>query len=198
MKRFLIPAFMAAFAATPAFADQISLGDLSAYLNNIRTAQGDFTQINGDGSISTGTISMHRPGRIRFDYDGNDVLVMAGGGQVAIFDGRSNSRPEQYPLSRTPLNLILDRNVDLARSGMVVAQDYDGTATRVTAQDPDQPQIGTITLVFTDDPVELRQWVIVDEGGSETTVVLGALQQDVRVASRLFSIPQEISARGID
>jgi outer membrane lipoprotein-sorting protein len=198
MKRFLIPAFMAAFAATPAFADQISLGDLSAYLNDIRTAQGDFTQINGDGSISTGTISMHRPGRIRFDYDGNDVLVMAGGGQVAIFDGRSNSRPEQYPLSRTPLNLILDRNVDLARSGMVVAQDYDGTATRVTAQDPDQPQIGTITLVFTDDPVELRQWVIVDEGGSETTVVLGALQQDVRVASRLFSIPQEISARGID
>jgi outer membrane lipoprotein-sorting protein len=198
MKRFLIPAVMAAFAATPTFADQISLGDLSAYLNDIRTAQGDFTQINGDGSISTGTISMHRPGRIRFDYDGDDVLVMAGGGQVAIFDGRSNSRPEQYPLSRTPLNLILDRNVDLARSGMVVAQEYDGTATRVTAQDPDQPQIGTITLVFTDDPVELRQWVIVDEGGSETTVVLGALQQDVRVASRLFSIPQEISARGVD
>ena len=189
---------MAAFAATPTFADQISLGDLSAYLNDIRTAQGDFTQINGDGSISTGTISMHRPGRIRFDYDGDDVLVMAGGGQVAIFDGRSNSRPEQYPLSRTPLNLILDRNVDLARSGMVVAQEYDGTATRVTAQDPDQPQIGTITLVFTDDPVELRQWVIVDEGGSETTVVLGALQQDVQVASRLFSIPQEISARGVD
>jgi len=198
MKRFLIPAVMAAFAATPTFADQISLGDLSAYLNDIRTAQGDFTQINGDGSISTGTISMHRPGRIRFDYDGDDVLVMAGGGQVAIFDGRSNSRPEQYPLSRTPLNLILDRNVDLARSGMVVAQEYDGTATRVTAQDPDQPQIGTITLVFTDDPVELRQWVIVDEGGSETTVVLGALQQDVQVASRLFSIPQEISARGVD
>jgi len=198
MKRYLLSVALAACTAFPAFADVVPLAELSAYLNGIQTAEGQFTQINSDGSISTGTIYIHRPGRVRFEYDGQEVLVMAGGGQVAIFDGRSNARPEQYPLARTPLNLILARNVDLGQSDMVVAHEYDGTATRITAQDPEQPEIGTITLVFTGDPVELRQWIITDQGGSETTVILGELDEDVRLGASLFSIPQEITARGID
>ena len=62
---------------------------------------------------------------------------MAGGQQVGIFDGKSNLKnAERYPLKRTPLNLILERNVNLARRNMVVGHDFDGTATIVTAQDP--------------------------------------------------------------
>ena len=55
---------------------------------------------------------------------------------------------------------------------MVVGHEGDGTTTRVVAQDPDRPEIGSITLVFTGDPVELRQWIITDEGGGQTTVIL--------------------------
>lgn len=198
MKRLLLSLAVLAATALPALADAIPLAQLSQYLNGIRTAQGAFTQINADGSISTGTIYMRRPGRVRFEYDADDVLVMAGGGQVAIFDGRSNQRPEQYPLRRTPLNLILERDVDLGRSGMVVGHVADATSTRVTARDPENPDIGQITLVFTDDPIQLRQWVIVDEVGSETTVILGELQEGVSLGARLFNIPQEISSRGLD
>ncbi len=117
---------------------------LSAYLNGLQTAEADFTQINADGTISTGRLYIKRPGRVRFEYTPPDkTLVMAGGGQVAIFDGGSNnSQPEQYPLARTPLNLILERNVDLGRRSMVVGHDYDGTATVVTAQDPEHPEYG--------------------------------------------------------
>ena len=179
----------------PAAADPVPLSALSRYLDGIGTAEGTFTQINADGTISTGEIFIHRPGRIRFDYDSDDLLVMAGGGQVAIFDGRANSRPEQYPLRETPLNLILGRNVDLARSGMVIGHDFDGTATRVLAQDPDRPEAGTIELVFTGDPVELRQWVITDSTGAQTTLVLGGLEEDVNLPSRLFNITLEIQAR---
>jgi outer membrane lipoprotein-sorting protein len=198
MKRIVLPlALMIGFAA-PAMADRVPLSQLSRYLDGIATAEGTFTQINSDGTISTGDVYIHRPGRIRFEYDGDDLLVMAGGGQVAIFDGRSNSRGEQYPLSETPLNLILSRNVDLARSDMVIGHEFDGTATRVLAQDPDRPEIGTIELVFTGDPVELRQWVITDSTGAQTTVVLGNLQEGVAISSRLFSIPLEIRSRNPD
>ncbi len=195
MKQVFLASVLAVFSALPALADAVPLRQLSSYLNGIDTAQGTFTQINSDGSVSTGNIYIHRPGRVRFEYDGDDLLVIAGGQQVAIFDGRSNTRPEQYPLAETPLNLILARNVDLARSGMVMDHSFDGTATRVRARDPDRPEIGTIELVFTGDPVELRQWVITDNTGSETTVVLGGLQRDTRIANRLFSIPLEIQAR---
>jgi hypothetical protein len=60
---------------------------------------------------------------------------------------------------------------------MVVGHEFDGTATRVVAQDPDRPEIGTLTMVFTGDPVELRQWVVTDQGGGETTIVLGGLDR---------------------
>lgn len=195
MKQIALALILGLGAATPALADIVPLSALSRYLNDIQTAEGNFTQINADGSVSTGRIFLHRPGRVRFEYEGDDLLVIAGGRQVAIFDSRSNTRPEQYPLSETPLNLILARDVDLARSGMVVGHSFDGTATRVLAQDPDRPQVGTIELVFTGDPVELRQWVITDANGSETTVVLGNLQEGGQLSAGLFSITQEIQSR---
>ena len=184
-------------AAMPALAQEIiPLSDLSNYLNDIRTAEGDFTQVNADGTVSTGTIYMHRPGRVRFEYEGEETLVMAGGGQVAIFDGRSNAPPEQYPLRETPLSLILARRVDLASDEMVMDHVADGTTTRVRAQDPDRPDVGYIDLVFTGNPVELRQWIITDQGGTQTTVILGALETGGSLPPRLFSIPQEAEARG--
>lgn len=196
MKPVFVILALGLFVAHPARAEAISLSDLSAYLNGLDSAEGSFTQINADGSVSNGDIFLHRPGRMRFEYDGDDLLVIAGGQQVAIFDGRSNTLPEQYPLAQTPLNLILARDVDLAASGMVIGHDSDGTATRVLAQDPERPEIGTIELVFTDDPVELRQWVITDATGAQTTVVLGELAQGAQLSSRLFNIAAEIQRRG--
>lgn len=182
--------------AFPALADKIPLKDLSAYLNSLSTAEADFTQINADGSIATGKLFIKRPGRARFEYAPPDKsLVLAGGGQVAIFDAKSNQPPEQYPLKRTPLNLILGDNIDLARAKMVVDHVEDGTSTRVKAQDPDNPDYGTIELVFTANPVELRQWVITDDSGSQTTVILGDMKKGGNLKPSLFSITNETNQR---
>ena len=191
----LAPLALAAFLA-PAAADPIPLSDLSAYLNGLTTAEGGFTQENADGTISTGKLYIRRPGRVRFEYDPPDsTLVLASGGQVAIFDGKSNQPPEQYPLKKTPLNLILAEKVDLARARMVTGVAEDGATTRVLAQDPDNPEYGSIELVFTADPVALRQWVIRDEGGSETTVTLGPLQTGMTLPAALFNIATEAQSR---
>ncbi len=183
-----------AFAASPALAaSKLSLDDISRYLNGITTAKTDFTQINEDGTLSTGTLYIRRPGRMRFEYNPPmDLLVMAGGGQLGIFDGKSNLRgAERYPLKRTPLNLILEKNVNLARRNMVVGHDFDGTATVVTAQDPKHPEYGRLQLKFTDGPIELRQWIVTDGQGSKTTVVLGQLDTPGGLSSSLFNIADE-------
>ncbi|KAF0676541.1 LolA family protein [Profundibacterium mesophilum] len=200
-RHFLATAGAAAIAAViggPAAAAPLSLSEISSYFNGLQTAQSDFTQINNDGTIATGTLVIQRPGRMRFDYNPpEETLVMAGGGQVAIFDARSNSkRPEQYPLSQTPLNLILERNVDLGRRGMVVGHRQDGAKTIVVAQDPERPENGKIDLVFTGNPVQLRQWVVTDGSGSQTTVILGDLRRTGTPPSRLFNITGEIQRRG--
>jgi outer membrane lipoprotein-sorting protein len=183
--------------AVPALADKLPLNTLSNYLNALVTAETDFTQVNADGSVATGRIYIQRPGRVRFEYAPPDAsLVMASAGTVAIFDSKSNQPPEQYPLERTPLSLILGSNIDLAKAKMVVGHDEDGSATRVRAQDPAHPEYGTIDLVFTDNPVALRQWVITDDLGQQTTVILGEMKTGASYKTSFFSLEIEKKKRG--
>ena len=193
--------FIAALAFTlyagAVSAQQLSLGQISAYMNQLQTAQGGFTQINADGTLSTGQIYIKRPGRIRFEYDApSNSLVMAGGGQLAIFDARSNTGPDRYPLSQTPLSIILQENVNLEASGMVTDVVSDGTTTTVTAQDPQNPEYGRIQMVFTANPVELRQWIVTDDLGTVTTLILNDLVSGSAIRDILFNIQAEMRQRG--
>ncbi len=197
MRRILISAAAFVALSLPAMADRLPLDDISGYLNEMITAEAAFTQINDDGSISTGRVYIKRPGKVRFEYDPPvQAMVLAQASTVAIFDGRSNQPPETYPLKRTPLSVILARNVDLARADMVVGHEYDGTATMVTAQDPEHPEYGNIQLRFTNEPVELRQWIINDGSGGQTTVILGDMQTGHPLKNSLFDIRLQIE-RGL-
>ena len=193
----LLLAPLAALAlGLPARAEIVPLSELSAYLNGLTTAVADFTQVNADGSTSAGRLFIKRPGRVRFEYAPPDrSLVMAGGGQVAIFDAKSNQPPEQYPLRRTPLNLILARNVDLGAAKMVVGHYEAQDTTRVVAQDPEHPEYGTIELVFTRDPITLAQWIITDVLGNRTTVMLERMVLGGDLPASLFNITTEQQRR---
>ena len=185
----LVALFLALVLAGPVAADKLPLSAISQYLNQLKTAQGEFTQINGDGTISTGEILIKRPGKMRFEYNKpDDALVIAVNQAVYIIDKKSNQPPETYPLRRTPLSIILARTVDLGQTNMVTGHSFDGTATIVTAQDPKRPEVGNIQMVFTADPVELRQWVINDGNGNTTTVVLGELKKGGTIRNSNFDI----------
>lgn len=197
LRTLLASAVAVTLLALPAAAEKIPLSEISRYLNSLTTAQSDFTQVNPDGTVSTGRLMINRPGRARFEYAQPDnSVVMAGGGQVAIFDAKSNQPPEQYPLSRTPLSIILAQNVDLGRARMVVGHQQVENTTHVVAQDPANPEYGTIDMVFTPSPTELRQWIITDGAGAKTTVILGELAKGAALPSSLFSITLETQRRG--
>ncbi|MCE8007206.1 outer membrane lipoprotein carrier protein LolA [Aestuariivita sp.] len=188
MKRFFIATSFVLASAAPSWAEQLPLAAISTYLNDLTTVEAPFAQINDDGTLSTGTLYIKRPGRMRFEYDPPEqAVVVAGGGAVVILDPKSNTAPESYPLSRTPLSIILARTVDLDRANMVTGHSFDGTATVVTAQDPENPDYGNIQLSFTADPVELRKWVINDSGGGQTTVILQSLEKGGTLGDALFN-----------
>ncbi|GLQ35420.1 outer-membrane lipoprotein carrier protein [Amylibacter marinus] len=180
---------LAAFCATPASAEQLPLSALSDYFNSLESAQTAFTQINSNGSQTTGTVYIKRPGRMRFEYNGtNAPLVLASAGSIAVYDGKSKGKPKIYPLRRSPLNLILAKNVNLETSGMVVKQTYDGRFTSIIARDPKEPNLGQIQLVFTDNPIQLRQWIVTDQSRNRTTVKLDALNTSTEHSNKLFRI----------
>jgi outer membrane lipoprotein-sorting protein len=176
----------------------VPLDAISDYLNRIEAFAAPFTQYNADGSSADGRLVILRPGRARFEYVADaGTLVLVDGGQIAIFDGRSNQPPERYPLNRTPLNLILGPRIDLAAAEMVVATyDRDGM-TVIEAQDPQNADQGWIELVFAPDPLSLKGWTIVNGMGEATSVVLGPHSVPDRIDRRIFSISRELSERGI-
>lgn len=184
--------------ASPALAGKLSLDEINAYFGEIFSARGAFQQVNDDGSRSSGTLYMVRPGRVRFEYKKPDrSLVIAGGGRVVVFDARSNEPPQKFQLQHTPLNLILSEKVDLRNKRMVVGHDFDGTYTRLKLQDPKHPEYGSIILFFEEGP-RLRQWVTDDGSGARTIVGLASLTTGERIRSSLFDVDAELKKRGFD
>jgi len=175
--------------AFPAQSAELSLNAISIYFNGITSMEAPFTQVNADGSTSQGKLWLKRPHRMRFEYAPPDrTLVLAAAGSVAVFDGKSNTSAEQYPLSKTPLSLILSPRVDLSQARMVVAHGEANSLTYVTAQDPKNPEYGQITLYFSSNPIALRQWVVTDETGAQTTVRIGEMTLGQNYPMNFFSI----------
>lgn len=171
--------------------DARDLARISAYLNAIGTLAGDFVQVDPDGILSEGQFYMSRPGRIRFEYsDPNPALVISDGFWVAVIDKRYD-QINRYPLSDTPLNLIMKENVNLGREGAVRGIQRSDGQMRVEAIDPDSPERGSITLIFGDNPLELRQWIVRDSQGGDTTVALSEMRANVDIPPVNFVIPQK-------
>lgn len=185
-------------AAPPAWGQGgADVARISAYLNAVTTLDGTFVQTNPDGSISEGKFYIRKPGLMRFEYlPPNPAVVIADGVWVGVLDRAScKTQTQRYPLSDTPLDLLLRDRVDLSREGAVRKVEKQGGKLRVTAFDPDNPKRGTITLVFSDNPLELQQWIVTDEQGKTTTVVLASTRRNITLDRVLFSIERAESDR---
>lgn len=177
-----------------ASADPIPVSRLSAYLNGLRSATASFTQVGPNGHQDSGTLYVQRPYRMRFEYDTQPLLVLASSGQVAVFDGKSNSGAQQYPMSKTPLSLILAPTIDLEKQGVVVAHGEVNGRTVVTLRDPGGKTPGSIEISFNPGPV-LAGWVATDEVGKRTTVILDGLRPGVQMRPSTFTIQDEVNRR---
>ncbi|MEO1490521.1 MAG: outer membrane lipoprotein carrier protein LolA [Pseudomonadota bacterium] len=187
-------ALVAALPALPATA-QVNAGDLvriSNYLNGISTMEGTFIQVGPDGDLSEGLFYMRRPGRIRFEYQPpNPTLIVSDGFWVGVYDTLDNTL-DRFPLSETPLDLLLRERVNLREEGAVRSIERSEGQLRVTAVDPDAPDQGSITMVLTDNPLELTQWIVVDAEGLATTVALSEIRRNVKLDPNIFRIEDPV------
>jgi len=196
VKKTLLTIFIIALFGTPLRAEKISLLSLSSYLDSIKKVSGSFTQINSDKTVSTGRISLFRPGRMRMEYKTPDnSLVIVGGSQIAVFDSKSNTDPRIFPLRKTPLNILLKKKINLKASDIVIRHEEVENSTVVLLQDPKLSSYGSLKLVFVDHPVTLRQWVITNEMGDQTVLKFKDFINQPNMSSDKFNISLEIDNR---
>jgi outer membrane lipoprotein-sorting protein len=173
----------------PSLAERISLNKISDYINGLTTLQADFEQINSDGSIDIGKLYIRRPGRMRLEYTApNNALVIAGAGSVAIFDDKSKNGPTLFPLKKTPLNLLLKKNVDLYKNEMITEHTANNENTFIVAKDPKMKSQGSIKMVFSNSPVSLQGWTITNQSNQKTKIILDKLDKKTKIPLYLFNI----------
>ena len=160
---------------------------INAYLNTIQTLRARFQQVAPNGSVSEGDFFLSRPGRLRFQYDAAPLLIVADGNGVIIFDQKLRTY-DRYPINSTPIDVLLDPNIDISRDLWVTEVKADGGLLRATVRDLKAPQRGQITLIFSEEPFELRQWVVVDAQGLITQVTLSDLQPNVSLNPAMFEL----------
>ncbi len=160
----------------------------SAALNRISGLQGRFRQINPDGSASSGKVWLQRPGRLRFEYDApNPLVIVADGATVAVED-RALKAVDRVPLRSTPLHFVLKKDVDLAKDARIVRVLRAGDATLVTLRDRSGETDGELTLAFEGSDYALRRWTVIDGMGDRTELELVESARVARLDPKLFRV----------
>lgn len=173
--------------------DQAVVARIVDYLESIDTLQADFVQVAPSGAVSTGRFFLRRPGLLRFEYDPpTPLLIVANGGMVFVRD-EALETTDSYPVNRTPLKFLLRRKVELDDLE-IRSVDRGVDTVAVTFASSDQETEGELSLIFDAPDLALRQWVVRDPQNGVTVVDLENVTAGVRLANRLFQIPEAGSA----
>lgn len=166
--------------------DRADVARIEAYLNGLRTLRSRFLQVAPDGGITEGNAWIERPGRMRFEYDPPSPLLLVAGNGGGMFYDKVLKQVTHFPLSSTPLGILLSDNLKLAGEVTIAGIERLPGQIHVSTFRTRSPGDGRLTLVFADNPLSLRQWMITDPQERETTVSLFNVTLGGRFDQKLF------------
>jgi len=185
--RALIP--MAMLATAPAAAaESPDLARLKAHLGAVQTMTARFTQTDAKGRVQTGTLQLKRPGKVRFEYTGGDVLLVADGKRLTFLDYQVGQK-SSWPLSKTPLGALLSGSPDFNGKAEILPSNDSRV---VVARAKNASQYGQLTLAFLRNPsapggLQMYGWTAIDPQGHRTTVKLSDVRYNVAVPDSAFT-----------
>ena len=190
--RALAPALAAIAVAAPAIAaSSADLKAVESHLNQTQSMVAQFTQTDGRGRQLSGTLSLKRPGRIRFEYGKGANMLLVGNGKMLSFVDYEVGQKSSWPVAKSPLSVLLSANPDLGRIARVVPSS-DPRVVVVRARDARRPEFGTLVLAFQKAPgapagLRLEGWTAIDAQNKKTTVRLSGQRYNVAVPESAFT-----------
>ncbi len=163
-------------APIPVVAQSADLAKVSAHLKSVSTMTANFTQTDRSGKVLSGVMTLARPGRIRFQYEKGVPILLVSDGRALTYVDYSVKQVQRWPISNSPLGVLLDPDKDLSRFAKVVSS---GSAKTLVAEvrDPKRPEFGVISLAFERSDsgpggLVLLGWVSVDSQNNRTSIRL--------------------------
>lgn len=186
-----LPAFaLVAAAPAPAAAPDPVLAMVSAHLRGVTTMTADFVQTDRNGKALSGTLTLKRPGKVRFQYQKGVPLLIVGDGRALTMIDYSVAQVSRWPIGNSPLSVLLDPSKDLSRYAHVVPS-TDPNLLLVQGRDARHPEFGTITIAFSrmasaPGGLMLRGWTVVDAQSNRSSVTLANQQFNMAVSDQMF------------
>jgi outer membrane lipoprotein-sorting protein len=166
--------------------DKNNLMRIEDYLNHLKNITADFLQIDDAGGILRGEIAISRPGKMRVTYNPpNNDFIIADGSFVHVWndDLKSQTNVEQ---GSSLAEFILRDPVRLSGDVTVTKVMHYPAKLEVTLVQSNDPGAGSLTLVFEDRPLKLRQWKVVDAQGHMTGVTLENMSEGMTFPANTF------------
>ena len=187
----LTAALAAAGLAAPLSAQSDDLSLVTAHLKAVTTMTAGFTQTDRAGKVLAGTLTLKRPGKIRFQYQQGVPLLIVGDGKALTFIDYSVKQVSRWPIGNSPLGVLLDPTKDLSRFAKIVPAG-DSRIVLAEARDPRRPEYGSITLAFARDAaapsgLRLQGWVALDAQNNRTSVRLTDQRFNIAVSDQAFT-----------
>ena len=161
------------------------------WFNKIRTISADFVQVASDGTSAEGKLVFRRPSSMKITYGKGDVLQLITSSVWLHVDRPDERLLTSYPISETPLSLILADKVSLRPEGYEtrVFPTIAGIV-RIQIDKDDGEGAGRLTLEFSEKPFQFRRWIVLDAAGIETSVTLQNTVYDQPIANNAFRLPE--------
>lgn len=158
------------------------------YLSRLKTLKGEFVQINSKGQKETGTLYISRPGKMRLTYNPPSSLVIVANGKWLLTYDTEADETNYVSVENTPATFILRPHIRFSGDVAITSIVPKGDATEISLVRTDEPEAGTLSLVFTNNPVSLKEWSVIDGQGTETRVVLSNIQSNTPLPAELFTM----------
>ena len=186
----------AAFVAAPvpaAAAESADFDQVQTHLRAVQSMTANFVQTDGKGRTARGTLQLKRPGRIRFEYSGGDLLLVANGGRLNFIDYQVGQK-SSWALNKTPLGMLLSVNPIIKGNARLQPSGNPRTVV-LRAKDRNRPEYGTLILAFLRSPsapggLQLYGWTAIDAQNKRTTVKLSNVRYNVAVPDTAFSFAE--------
>lgn len=175
--------FLNADALTP---HQKTISRVEQYLSGITTIVADFMQTAPDGSISTGTFYLKRPGLMRWQYEPPTPILMVADAKTLIFYDYQLQQVTHIPLDSTLIGFLAQKNVRFSGTvGLLGVENKHGVI-RLTLAQREKPDEGRLMLEFSDNPLQIRNFVVTDATGQTTTISLSHAKYGTKLDPDLF------------
>ncbi|OLP60187.1 hypothetical protein BJF93_14515 [Xaviernesmea oryzae] len=163
---------------------------IANHFSSVKTMAGEFVQFGPRGEQTAGKFYISRPGKLRFNYEAPSPMRVIADGKSVVIGNQKLKTWDIYPLSKTPLNLLLSNSIDLTSS---MVRDVREEPDLITIVLGDRSIFGdsTITMMFDPKTYDLRQWTITDAQKKDTSVMIYNVQTGVPMDDAVFRIPYD-------